>query len=444
MGTSGSNHTSDHMPIYRNNNGIAERVDPTVNDAGTAKYADVYLNRNGNLVGIHTPREIGRFEQGDVSRWTAYDARFTAVTDRPRSGTYAGYINTTSGTDTSDTSTISERALDPHTQPSRITLYFQETAGSTGQGFRLRNSNGSYEAGVASNNPQWEIDDANGSATANDPGNGYNHWVEIIIDFDWANSEFTVTFTSEEDGVTFTSSPRPLKVGTDIKLIEFASYNNGWGQSSVVSWIDDLGSNGIGASNWIKPTATFEDVERADPIADYQGTTGDFTVNTSSPLVGSQSFESVDPYGWMGTDTLGVVTDGYEYRTHAQITGSRFVRVAFKTQTEGGSFDATYFIEVDAADDVEFKKLQDGNFYTLNSVTQTVNENTEYIVGGRFYGNGNKQAVLYDAAGTEITSTAPTQDTVGSGELPDGGIGYHAGNAAGSLYDEVHRVPLKG
>jgi len=192
---------------------------------------------------------LGDFETGDLSKWDVRESGFDTVTDRSHGGVYAGSIDDR----TRSVDIVAAQYLDPATQPDIIEGWYQEARDSYGQGIRLRNSNGQYEIGAASDNPQWDIDDANGTNEVLDPAEyTYDHWVRIRFGFDWGASPPTadVEFVRVSDGKRETYPGRPLKEGTDIESLELWNYTSGWGNGNIVAWFDDIRSAGIGNSRW--------------------------------------------------------------------------------------------------------------------------------------------------------------------------------------------------
>jgi hypothetical protein len=193
---------------------------------------------------------LGDFETGDLSKWDVRESGFDTVTDRSHGGVTAGFIDDRSR----DVDIVAAQYLDPATQPDIIEGWYQETVRSFGQGIRLRNSDGQYEIGAASDNPEWDIDDANGVSEVFNPADEtYNHWVRIRFDFDWGASPPTadVEFVRVSDGKRETYSDRPLKQGTDVESLELWNYSfDRWGNGNIVAWFDDIRSAGIGNSRW--------------------------------------------------------------------------------------------------------------------------------------------------------------------------------------------------
>jgi hypothetical protein len=178
------------------------------------------------------------FETGDVSRWDA-TTHLTTQNNRVYSGSYAGH------TDIRGTynylAVVSSNEYP--TQPSGFEYFWQEKKiESFGGGIRLLNSNGEVEVGLASNNPEWTIDDGNGIYEVFS-GDGYNRWVRFKITFDWENGTFSTDFEDLKSGSTYSDSGRPLKQGTDIAKMRLETYETGtWtgGDDYIEMWWDNI------------------------------------------------------------------------------------------------------------------------------------------------------------------------------------------------------------
>lgn len=121
--------------------------------------------------------------------------------------------------------------------------WYQETSNSTGSGVRLVNSNGDYEGGTATNNPQYDVDFKNtsGQATDGDRGENYDVWVNVFWDFDWPNNNVDVSFRELTEGSFICDNTFSLKQGVDVETVELWNYNNGiWGDRNLDTWWDEL------------------------------------------------------------------------------------------------------------------------------------------------------------------------------------------------------------
>lgn len=169
----------------------------------------------------------------DISPW--------AITHGGRSNTYSH-----SGTysyHSSESSITDEQAIwevyPDGAQASSFTYWYRESGANTGGGVRLKNSNGNYEGGTATNNPQFSVDfdsavEEDVSSNAN-----YDTWVKVNWNFDWPNNQVTVSFDAADGSDSF-SNTYTLKQGVDISKIELWNYGSGWGVNSIQMYWDDI------------------------------------------------------------------------------------------------------------------------------------------------------------------------------------------------------------
>ncbi|GAB3669567.1 fibronectin type III domain-containing protein [Halopiger thermotolerans] len=218
-----------------------DAINPTTADLSWTDNVD---NENGHrVITARHETETESWEDG-LTGWTVND--LSQVTDRVHSGSYAAYSSSV----VSGSPQASWTVHSGGEQVDFVSYWWNETSNSWGGGIRLKNSNGNYEIGVASDNPQWEIDDANGASGRFSPVDQYDaagvdyydHWVWTGILFDWANSEATVAFWSPSGSVHYVETV-PLKNGTDVETVELWSYSGGiWGDSDAKHemWWDDI------------------------------------------------------------------------------------------------------------------------------------------------------------------------------------------------------------
>jgi hypothetical protein len=119
----------------------------------------------------------------------------------------------------------------------RLTYFYQETSNGSGGGLRFFDENDQDLLGVATDNPEQEIDDANGFVEVSN-GTGYDVWVKVEVIFDWAAETADVRFTSE-DGSTSSYPDRPLKSGTPVATVQvWDQTNRNWQSHSIEMWVD--------------------------------------------------------------------------------------------------------------------------------------------------------------------------------------------------------------
>lgn len=114
---------------------------------------------------------------------------------------------------------------------------------SHGGGIRLANSNGDYEVGFTTDNPQWKVWDENGNHQLY-RGDGYFRWTYVEFTFDWKNDTYTVYVKDLSTGHTERFSGT-LRHGVDVQTLYIDDYSGGsWGgtgqRESFGMWFDDI------------------------------------------------------------------------------------------------------------------------------------------------------------------------------------------------------------
>jgi len=179
------------------------------------------------------------FETGDVSRWDTVND-LSAVTE-PYNGSYSGLCdNAQSG---QPQARVVPNGYSGGLKPDKFEFYYKERSDSFGGGIRLVNSDGNIELGIATDNPNYHIDDGNGDEGLSNGEVGV--WHRMTVVFDWSQGEFSVDFENLSNNNTYTDSNRPLKNGVDIEAIQIDDYTNvstGWqGGGSIDMNFDDIG-----------------------------------------------------------------------------------------------------------------------------------------------------------------------------------------------------------
>lgn len=177
---------------------------------------------------------VETFEKG-LNKWDVYTDSFTQ-SDQEYKGSYSG--GASSGG--LNKRILAEKVLAPNGyKPSKLTYYYYEYQTSHGGGIRIVNSDGEYEVGTATDNPEFDVSSAE-SIGQRDEGSGYKNWVKVEINFDWKNDEFTYTFEDLNTGRTQTGT-ESLKHGKDLSKIRIENYNGGWSKGSDFNmWFDNI------------------------------------------------------------------------------------------------------------------------------------------------------------------------------------------------------------
>ena len=204
----------------------------------------VFLDGTKKIIEATTPEFTDGFEDGDVNGWEIGpqdngQTVWGAVQDRTHSGSWAAF---------SDDPSKSVRArynlnlVDPNI--TWYELWYNETSSSTGHAFVVTNSNGNVEFGTGTDNPQWEIMDADDNIEV-DNGGGYDRWVYTKVIFYWnngTNGTVDVEIHDPVAGKRRVFRDRPLKQGVDVDSIEVYDYNNGniGANVNIQTWFDDI------------------------------------------------------------------------------------------------------------------------------------------------------------------------------------------------------------
>ena len=122
-------------------------------------------------------------------------------------------------------------------QPSNFSFYWYETSSSTGGGLRLFDDEGNLIVGFASDNDQWDLQDADGWHRTKDTDNNYEVWTCVNLKFDWENGTYNYEIKRLSDdykveGTKNLNSTNPIK---EIYISEYHDYNWG-GDGRMYMW----------------------------------------------------------------------------------------------------------------------------------------------------------------------------------------------------------------
>lgn len=198
------------------------------------------------------------FEDGDMSEWTVHNSNYSTTTSPVHNGSYSFGVGDTSAT------SIADRVVwSGGQQISEFVYYWQEKSTSWGGGIRLQNSNGNWECGAASNNPEWDVW-GSGGATEFYAGDGYERWIKFRFVFDWSNGVFDIYGEDLSSGSTASMTGLGLRNGVDIESIHFDQYSGGtWnGGGDVNMYIDDLSGGEASSGHLTTATKSFSSSEK--------------------------------------------------------------------------------------------------------------------------------------------------------------------------------------
>lgn len=184
------------------------------------------------------------FESG-LTDWTVASGA-TLATDTTASRVHEG--STSAHATTSDSNgLVAASDVWPDgggTQISTFSFSYMETTNSSGGGFRLKNSSGGYELGMASDNPEWSIDDGEGFVQYVGSGQlspSYDVWNTVTVWFDWSAGTYTLEWTRPDRTTEFYRRDAPLITGENVETLELWDHTGEvWQSSSLDMWVDSI------------------------------------------------------------------------------------------------------------------------------------------------------------------------------------------------------------
>ena len=204
-------------------------VIPAISPPADAAYSSQRLRHDGADHGLGVSRirdsVVYNFESGDTSEWdTVNDLRATA--NRAYNGSYSGASdNGLSGSPNAFDFPYEGDAV----EISKLTLWYYEKSNSAGGGQRFWGPNDNVILGIASDNPQLDVDDRNGVTLVYDPNSyddAYSSWIKLKIDFYWSNNQYDIYWENSANGETYSESGRPLKRGGGIRRLTLENYSS--------------------------------------------------------------------------------------------------------------------------------------------------------------------------------------------------------------------------
>lgn len=198
-----------------------------------------YAESNWATYAVPAQEWFDGFEDGNLDEWTVHESNFQIYSSPTYDGSYSAGIEYDSTPE--DVADIIPDLTSGGYQASQFSFYWYENSSSSGGGIRLLNSNGNPEIGFASDNNEWDIEDANGFSQVYG-GDGYERWIYVEMTFDWANGNADVYIEDLSSGTTSNNTGRPLINEVNIEKIKIKEYNNSaWGsQGAMYMWFDNL------------------------------------------------------------------------------------------------------------------------------------------------------------------------------------------------------------
>lgn len=324
------------------------------------------------------------FDDGNNEGWTFDAANFGLKTDRTQSGGYSIGIN--DGSAPRQLANVIPSDISGGYQIDKLSFWYQETTDSSGSGVRLYDSAGNPVIGVATDNPEWDIEDLNGieaSVHTNPPDwdvtPTYDTWYKVEIQFDWAAGEATIGWFDNNNNVLLAFRNRPLINNTDIEKISIESYNGGsWTSSSAYVWYD-----------------TFKIVYRDTALSPSSSTT---TLHQIQEPVGSLFFDGTDDYAEVASDAdaAGLIPDN--------------ITIEFWTRRLSGGDAGSCDLVVDNAFFLRFDN--DGSIDAR--IWTDTDGDSGILSGGTFtYDTWNHGALTYDGSYVRLYINGVLEEKVG-------------------------------
>lgn len=179
------------------------------------------------------PYTLG-FEDGSFgSEWIKTN-NFNIVTSPVRTGSYAA--GNTGSTIDAELDLVELFGL--AYQFDEIEFYWYELSNQSGFTVEFVDSSNNVLFQAGGNNPQWEIEDADGSPRPYG-GDGYERWILYRFTFDWSNGQYSYFMEDTSTNSTASDSNRNMFYSTDIAKIRINNANGGWGNAAHM-YFDDF------------------------------------------------------------------------------------------------------------------------------------------------------------------------------------------------------------
>lgn len=211
--------------------------------------------------------------------------------------------------------------------------------------------------------------------------------------------------------------------------------------SSAGLAIGGLGAGQFGsipASAASSDPTVLDDFEDGD-ISEYDGNTSDYTVQGTTTIESSQTLKATSTYAKIGHSSAQV-SRGHEYRCRIMAGNGSTAKPCLLTCVQNASypFSDCYCAFVDIPNnELRLLRKDGGNNTWLDTVTVTIDEATEYLVGIHLYEEKVK-VVLYDASGNVLAATNAVKDTT----YTDGTFGFYTGGGTPAYFDYVTERPV--
>lgn len=190
-----------------------------------------------------------------------------------------------------------------------------------------------------------------------------------------------------------------------------------------------------------RATVTVLDDYEDQSLSDYNGDTGTYGFQTTSPMEGSANLESTSGFGRIASTDPATTPRGYKYRhwfEHDSADVHYFWTNIQNNSGSSGAFnDDCYQLSVSVSGNSVTLYTRNSDSQTeLGSISATMNAGTTYKAEIEVQSDA-VGATLYDASDNILGSVSPVANTDHSG----GHFGYYS-NASGLNYDYVTQRPI--
>lgn len=266
---------------------------------------------------------LENFSDGSLSaEFTVNDSDFTIKSNRAYdNSTYSVGIEDGSNVTQADVANYIPDELSGGKQPDSISWYWNEDNQSYGGGIRLLNSSGNTIGGFVTDNPQWYVQNGDGTfSQIYDGGGNYDDWVYFEMSFDYTNDEITYYGENQRTGATASVTKSSVNTLSDIEQIDFVDFASdvGYGattgsgsNNNIYMWFDAIKATNIQSLDTINISLTDTDIDVGDTTtatvtASYddgstETVTSESSIFSNDTNIATVSGSTVTPQGFGST-----------------------------------------------------------------------------------------------------------------------------------------------
>jgi len=226
------------------------------------------------LAGVKNPgysfdQDVSVTYNHDLTNWTVFDSNFIEDSTYAYLGSHSAGMGVESAPE--DIAEVIPSGMSGGVQPEIFEFYYYETTDSTGGGLEFIDSNGNPVLGIASDNSEWDVIDANGVNELYGTTGIYGKWHHVHVTFDWVNGTCDIFWEDTTGGHFDTFTNIPLINNTNIEKLVIKNYQGGFASGEpYYMWLDNI-------NFWLpEPTNS----ETIGWIAFEQGTGSEWQIGT--------------------------------------------------------------------------------------------------------------------------------------------------------------------